>query len=151
MGLWKEKEVFPMIVRVIRELHEKSRGFIHHSSIEVGFLNDSTAGRLVRNVSRERGTTPEWEAMEMVAWFSQKYPGSLYEKEFERHERGDGYLYRPRHAATQNLYPDEIQVAQGAKFVCGPRIDEIEPWDKTPIRRSSNNLNVWLFPAQSRA
>jgi hypothetical protein len=106
MGLWKQKEVFPIIARVIRELHKKSGGFIHHSSIEAGLLNDSTAGRLVRDVGRERGTTPEWEAMEMVAWFSQKYPGSPYEKEFERDEHGDGYLYRPRHAAMHNLYPE---------------------------------------------
>jgi predicted HNH restriction endonuclease len=136
MGLWTRIEVFPMIARIIRELHGKRGGFIHHRLIASGMLNDAIVGKLVRSVSaKRRTTTPEWEAMEMVAWFSQTYPGSSYEEEFERRE-DDGYAYKPRQVAAGNLFPDEVQIPENAKFIEGAmRQVTVNAYERDPQAR----------------
>ena len=78
MGLWNSADVFPIIARIIRELHEKHGGFIQHKAIEVEMLQDASARKLIRAVHEKRVAkkTPQWEAMAMVAGFSKGYPKS---------------------------------------------------------------------------
>src|SRR5580700_2153669 len=110
MGLWNSEDVFPIIARIIRELHEKHGGFIQHRAIEVEMLQDASARKLIRAVHGKRVAkkTPQWEAMAMVAGFSKGYPKSVYENEFER-TRDRGYAYKPRKLSAKLINPDEVQ------------------------------------------
>jgi|HubBroStandDraft_2_1064218.scaffolds.fasta_scaffold03399_9 predicted HNH restriction endonuclease len=136
MGFWKRSDVFPMIARIIKEVHLKRSGRIHHKLIEAEILEDAIAGKLVRTVSQKRGTkTPAWEAMAMVAAFGQGFPKSKYEDEFDR-VQDHGYFYWPKQVTVANIYPDEVQMVDGAKFVEGAtRQVTVNAYEREPKAR----------------
>lgn len=118
VGLWKRPEIFPIIARIIRDLDRKHPGFQQHTAIEAEMLRDAEASDILRAVRNKRvpKKTPEWEAMAMVAAFSQDYLRSTYADQFERKRGTRGYSYKPRNQRVEATYPDEVQMETGAKF-----------------------------------
>jgi hypothetical protein len=91
-------DVFPVIARLIIEIHSNHIGFVTHEELAQG-LQDDNRGRhqLDMAVGRCPSKSREWLADNMVAWFSQKITvhESPYERRFERQRIGRKWAYRP--------------------------------------------------------
>jgi hypothetical protein len=72
MGFWKKEKVFPIIGEVITKLHHTHGRLIHQREISESLLKAAKGAKLVGQVHKIRAnkTSPEFEAMAMVAQFS---------------------------------------------------------------------------------
>jgi hypothetical protein len=94
------REVFPLIAHVIASEFQQHRRFIPSREIADALLRDAEAKRIIDGVIKQRGSTAERTAINMVAWFSQRITAgqSEWQRRFERTRIDDQYAYKP--AAT---------------------------------------------------
>src|ERR1700693_1646166 len=97
---WKDSDAFPIIKRIIEKLYQERRRLISVKEIVAGMLRDAAAGQFVRAThNKRRGKSkrsPEREASDMVAGFSQRYQTSGYKATIYRAQIGRSYAYKPR-------------------------------------------------------
>ncbi len=96
---FSQKEVFPIIADVIRQLHHDTRDFVPHEAIVAGLLDHPERRDLVEaaQAAQENDNSLEAIAGNMVAWFSQRITmhTSDYEQLFTRAQIGGKWAYRP--------------------------------------------------------
>ena len=66
-------DVFPNIERIIREETSAEGDFIPHGDLAADLLSDWLCRALIDSASQTNGKTAEWNASNMLAWFSHWY------------------------------------------------------------------------------
>ena len=99
MSRWSHDEAFPVVARLIRDLHQTKGDFVTHEDLICAFLNDAAGKTLVEAVHEADGgeKSKEWWASNMVQWFSQRITEdrSEYKSQFERKQVKGAWAYRP--------------------------------------------------------
>jgi hypothetical protein len=93
---WQFSDVFPVVARLIGELHAELEDWVRHEEIVQALLDDSEGAKLVYDACSPRESESQIAA-NMVAWFSQQITvkESPYTDAFERTKLGGRYAYRP--------------------------------------------------------
>lgn len=96
---FSQAEAFPVIARLICDLHERKQDFVTHDDLVAAFLNDEEGRRLIDFACEaDPGQkSREWWASNMVQWFSQRITEgkSEYESQFERVNLKGSWAYKP--------------------------------------------------------
>ncbi len=99
MTRFTQDDAFPVIVRLITDLHRKTGDFVTHDELVSAFVNDATGRALVENAREadNRQKDLHWWASNMIQWFSQKITEgkSEYQSQFERRRINNSWAYRP--------------------------------------------------------
>ena len=100
-------DVFPNIERIIREETSADGDFIPHGDLAAGFLGDALCRVLIDSASRINGQTSEWNASNMLAFFSHWYTrGKKVNAEtIERQKIAGTWAYRST-SSTLQMKPD---------------------------------------------
>ena len=96
---WKQEEVFPIIARIIGDLAGKERSFVSRAQIAASLLKDSEGStKIDAAVAASAGEhTREWQAVNMVDWFSKSITeGSKWAAQFERKRIKGTWAYKPK-------------------------------------------------------
>ena len=103
-ALFREAEVFPIIVRLIRQECTEATGFISHQAITSALLEDGEAKALIAQAhqNQEGDQSREWIASNMVAWFSQRITigRSAWTDSFERVKVDGNWAYKPSNSQS---------------------------------------------------
>jgi len=98
-GTWSHNDAFPVIARVIREIHTSTNSFVRHDEIVDRLLSDHEGCALIDAAHRdpENTVTRREIAANMAAWFSQKFTmgTSKWIAYFERKRIRRRWAYKP--------------------------------------------------------
>jgi hypothetical protein len=101
---WQHADVFPVIARIISEIHESKSDFVTHDEITHRLLKDAESAAIIEHARAQTKEphTDEWLAHNMVAWFSQRITvgDSDWAGRLERIKIDGKWAYRPRSAKS---------------------------------------------------
>lgn len=96
---FSQADVFPIIARLIHDLHAEKQDFVTHDELVEAFLNNAAGNKLIDHAYQvdEGQKSKEWWASNMVQWFSQRITEekSKYASQFERTTIKGAWAYRP--------------------------------------------------------
>jgi hypothetical protein len=100
---WQHAAVFPVIARLIHEIHQSTAAFVTDDEITNRLLTDGEAAPIIEQARRQakESHADEWLVHNMVAWFSQRITvgDSDWIDRFERAKIDGKWAYRPKPAA----------------------------------------------------
>jgi hypothetical protein len=95
---WKQRDVFPIIARLIRDEHSRHGRFVLAREIAARLLQDGE-GRAIIDAARQQrqDRSLEFTARNMVSWFSQRITigESDWRQAFERTKIDGRWAYKP--------------------------------------------------------
>lgn len=103
---WEQADVFPVIARIIADIHQSTGDFVTHDRIAEQFMADVEGSSIIRDaVAETQGARTEtWMAHNMIAWFSQRITmgKSEWQGRFDRMQVAGKWAYRSKNQTTDN-------------------------------------------------
>ncbi len=97
-GGWRQKDVFPLIARTIRNLYQETHDWITREAIQNRLLLDAEAKPHIEESAERLHWQPVAVAANMVDWWSARYRSGSngFASEFDRTALGGKAAYRPK-------------------------------------------------------